>query len=78
VLRDCLSGEVLLARSLLSACEADLAKLLREVQQELEVPIGGDLGWATFYPQSCTSGVARCFPSIVPFPLRTGSSKTGV
>jgi hypothetical protein len=41
VLRDCLSGEVLLARSLLSACEAELANLLREVQQVLDVPIGG-------------------------------------
>jgi len=41
VLRDCLSGEVLLARSLLSACEADLASLLHEVQQELDVPIRG-------------------------------------
>jgi hypothetical protein len=41
VLRDCLSGEVLLARSLLSACEAELASLLREVQQVLDVPIGG-------------------------------------
>lgn len=42
VLRDCLSGEVLLARSLLSACEADLADLLREVQQMLDgVPIRG-------------------------------------
>ena len=40
VLRDCLSGEVLLARSLLSACEADLVHLLREVQQVLDsVPI---------------------------------------
>jgi Transposase, Mutator family len=41
VLRDCLSGEALLARSLLSACEADLANLLREVQQMLDVPIRG-------------------------------------
>ncbi len=41
VLRDCLSGEVLLARSLLSATEADLAGLLREVQQALPVPIRG-------------------------------------
>ena len=41
VLRDCLSGEVLLARSLLSACEADLANLIREVQQVREVPIHG-------------------------------------
>jgi hypothetical protein len=41
VQRDCLSGEVLLARSLLSACEVDLASLLREVQQALDVPIRG-------------------------------------
>jgi len=41
VVRDCLSGEILLARSLLSACEADLASLLREVQQMLDVPIRG-------------------------------------
>jgi hypothetical protein len=41
VVRDCLSGEVLRARSLLSACEADLANLLREVQQEIDVPIRG-------------------------------------
>ena len=41
VVRDCLSGEVLLARSLLSACEADLASLLREVQQVVDVPIRG-------------------------------------
>jgi hypothetical protein len=39
ILRDCLSGEVLLARSLLSATQADLAALLREVQQALPVPI---------------------------------------
>lgn len=41
VLRDCLSGEVLLAQSLLSACEADLASLLSEVQQGVDVPICG-------------------------------------
>lgn len=41
VLRDCLSGEVLLARSLLSACEAELTNLLREVQQVVDVPIRG-------------------------------------
>jgi hypothetical protein len=41
VLRDCLSGEVLLARSLLSACEAELTNLLREVQQMVDVPIRG-------------------------------------
>src|SRR6201995_5993997 len=39
VLRDCLSGEILLARSLLSATRDDLAALLREVKQALSVPI---------------------------------------
>jgi hypothetical protein len=41
VLRDCLSGEVLLARSLLSATQADLAALLRTVRQTLQGPIVG-------------------------------------
>jgi hypothetical protein len=39
VLRDCLSGEVLLARSLLGATEHDLAPLLTEVRDALPVPI---------------------------------------
>src|SRR4051812_4152611 len=34
VLRDCLSGEVLLARSLLSSTEADLAGLIEQVKQD--------------------------------------------
>jgi hypothetical protein len=41
VIRDVLSGEVLLARSLLSSCQADLARLLREVAGALPVPIAG-------------------------------------
>ena len=41
VIRDVLSGEVLLARSLLSSCQDDLAKLLREVKEALKVPIAG-------------------------------------
>lgn len=41
VIRDVLSGEVLLARSLLSSCQDDLAKLLREVKAALNVPIDG-------------------------------------
>lgn len=41
ILRDCLSGEILLARSLLSASETDLAALIHEVQQALPVPIHG-------------------------------------
>jgi hypothetical protein len=39
VLRDCLSSEVLLARSLLSATQDALAALLRAVKQALRVPI---------------------------------------
>jgi len=41
VLRDCLSGEVLLAQSLLSGREADLAKLIQTVGSQLDVPIEG-------------------------------------
>jgi hypothetical protein len=41
VLRDVLSGEVLLARSLLSSTQDDLAGLLHEVQAALSVPIVG-------------------------------------
>jgi hypothetical protein len=41
VLRDCLSGEVLLARSLLSGTEDDLATLLAEAKAGLPVPIRG-------------------------------------
>jgi hypothetical protein len=41
VLRDCLSGEVLLARSLLSATEESLVGLLEEAIRGLEVPIAG-------------------------------------
>jgi mutator family transposase len=41
VLRDCLSGEVLLARSLLSGTEDDLATLLQEVKDNVPVPITG-------------------------------------
>lgn len=37
--RDCLSGEVLLAKTLLSATTADLAALLVQVKQALRVPI---------------------------------------
>jgi hypothetical protein len=41
VVRDCLSGEVLLARSLLSGTADDLAPLLREVAEAIRVPIAG-------------------------------------
>ncbi len=41
VIRECLSGEILLARTLLSAKSKDLAILLREVKEVLVVPIVG-------------------------------------
>ena len=41
VLRDCLSGEILLARSLLSATEDTIASLIAEVRAALPVPIRG-------------------------------------
>lgn len=41
VLRDCLSGEVLLARSLLSSRQQDLADLIGQVRDGLPVPIAG-------------------------------------
>jgi hypothetical protein len=41
ILRDCLSGEILLARSLLSSTAKDLAGLIAEVLQALPVPITG-------------------------------------
>jgi hypothetical protein len=41
VLRDCVSGEVLLARALLSSTQQDLSALLSEVTEALPVPIRG-------------------------------------
>jgi hypothetical protein len=44
VIRDCISGEILLAKSLLSSTQDDLAGLLGEVKgrlDELQIPVGG-------------------------------------
>src|SRR3954462_3084780 len=41
VLRDCLSGEILLAKSLLSSTATDLAGLITQVRTALPVPITG-------------------------------------
>lgn len=41
VLRDCISGEILLARSLLSGRREDLAELIRTVADALNVPVEG-------------------------------------
>ena len=41
VIRDCLSGEILLAKTLLSSRNQDLAALLLEVSNTLDIPIDG-------------------------------------
>jgi len=41
VIRECQSGELLLARTLLSARHQDLAELLKQVKQVLQLPIAG-------------------------------------
>ncbi len=41
MVRDCLSGEILLARSLLSGTADDLAPLLREVADAVGAPVAG-------------------------------------
>jgi hypothetical protein len=61
VLRDCLSGEVLLARSLLSATQPDLAVLLRSVRQNLPVPIVGVISDGQL---SIRGAVAEVFPDV--------------
>jgi hypothetical protein len=61
VIRDCLTGEPLLARSLLSGAEADLAVLLREVKDALPVPI---LGVVSDGQQSIGRAVASALPGI--------------
>ncbi len=61
VLRDCLSGEVLLVRSLLSATETDLATLLAEVRDALEVPIAAVISDGQ---QSIRKAVARTLPEV--------------
>lgn len=41
VIRDCLSGEIILAKTLLSSRNEDLVALLLEVTNTLNVPIDG-------------------------------------
>lgn len=60
-LRDCLSGEVLLARSLLSATQPDLAALLQTVRQTVQVPIVGIVSDGQL---SIRGAVAEVFPDV--------------
>ena len=64
VLRDCGSGEVLVARSLLGATENDLAPLLEEaasICRKLEIPI---VGVITDGQRSIRNAVARALPGV--------------
>src|SRR5215218_1790031 len=61
VVRECLSGEVLLARSLLSATEESLAGLLGEVAEGLEVPV---LGIVSDGQHPIRRAVGRVFPKV--------------
>jgi hypothetical protein len=61
VVRDCLSGEVLLARSLLSGRAADLAPLLREVAEAVGVPV---LGVISDGQTSVRRAVAEALPGV--------------
>jgi len=61
VLRDCLSGEVLLARSLLSSTEKDVAALIEEVQEALPVPI---VAVVSDGQRSIRNAVAKVLPKV--------------
>src|SRR5919202_2391783 len=61
VVRECLSGEVLLARSLLSSTAADLAPLLREVAEAVGVPV---LGVISDGQTSIRRAVERALPGV--------------
>jgi hypothetical protein len=61
VLRDCLSGEVLLARSLLSSTEKDLAALIAEVKKNLSAPVAGVISDGQ---HSIRNAVAAALPGI--------------
>lgn len=61
VLRDCLSSQVLLVRALLSATQEDLAVLIREVADNLPVPVVGIISDGQ---QSLRKAVAQALPEV--------------
>src|SRR5262245_28498579 len=61
VLRDCLSGEVLLARSLLSARQEDLADLLAQVRDAVGVPV---VGAVSDGQHSIRKAIAQALPGV--------------
>lgn len=61
VIRDCLSGEILLSKTLLSSRNEDLVALLLEVTNTLNVPIDGVVSDGQ---QSIRKAVKVALPSI--------------
>lgn len=61
VVRECLSGQILLARSLLSGTEKSLVGLLREVADGLEVPV---VGIVSDGQHPIRRAVGRVFPKV--------------
>ncbi len=61
IIRDCLSGEVLLARSLLSSTQRDLSALLSEVKEAVPVPIRGVISDGQ---QTIRKAIVRCLPGV--------------
>jgi Transposase, Mutator family len=61
VVRDVLSGQVLLARSLLSGTRDDLARMLREVKEALRVPVAGVISDGQ---RSLVQAIAEALPGV--------------
>jgi hypothetical protein len=61
VIGDCLSGEILLARALLSSTQGDLTAVLREVKAMLPVPVRGIISDGQ---ETIRSAVAFVFPDV--------------
>jgi hypothetical protein len=61
VIRDCLSGEVLLAKSLLSGREQDLAELLASVREAAGVPV---VGAVSDGQHSIRNAIAQALPGV--------------
>jgi len=59
--RECLSGQVLLARSLLASGEDDLVPLLEEVRKGLDVPVAGVVSDGQ---RSIRNAVATALPGV--------------
>ena len=61
VIRDCLSGEVLLARALLSSTQSDLSALLREAKEAVPVPIRGVISDGQ---KTICKAISRCLAGV--------------